>query len=692
MAAVLLLCVAPLIAGVWGRVVQDADFLPCNRFFYMQTPPAGFDGGQLVHICQTYEGTDYFATLYNASCRLPVYSAYVVTVRGQGAPDSGGLDDVFIEPQIDLGEAGSDNMMTEEEARSAIAEQLSADTQISAAEVDANEPEGLEEEEVIANEREEGDQEDGNVSLEAGVSGILQGFLPASDEDESELGDPESPQLPAETDAATYPGGAMQQGHLGGGQALKRDFTAYKTHYLSSPRLQNGEAKQATRTLTNAVPVSFTDDWDGTASNFVLDRTSQECASQGGSLYVISGARSTSPGVQERICLVDLVWTALCCHIPQNASASFALALVKEGDGQARFLDLQQLRGLIGGEGELFRDNCGEAEKGSEGGAGAGGGVERWQSSYRSAVEESRQEGDEEADEDSESRIVAALSSVLSTLYEIPKRGTGSLLEVAYEELGILASLPQQTGSLVSSLGGDLVQSTKSVARLTLKAGEVCASQAYSATSPLLGSLYAAVMESANGLGTLSSESISLALGLVTGTSSIAGDLLGRFWDSFSFFSTTIGGELVNNLATAGWGTTAVIGDVSEAVLDRVAAPALGAAVASVQGTVSSGGTILCAFLDILASVPLDSFNVGAAMLQGVVDTVSGTTSVVTDMGTPVLTTTGKVLGKICWTVFDVLFDGASSVGSGVASRVAGCFQWDAQEGSSVLESTESQD
>ncbi len=52
------------------------SFKECSHFFYMQTPPAGMKGASLRRICQKYADTLRFATLYDSSRRLPLYSAY----------------------------------------------------------------------------------------------------------------------------------------------------------------------------------------------------------------------------------------------------------------------------------------------------------------------------------------------------------------------------------------------------------------------------------------------------------------------------------------------------------------------------------------------------------------------------------------------------------------------------------------
>lgn len=55
----------------------STSFRDCSHFFYMQTPPAGMKGTSLRRICQKYADKLRYATLYDSSRRLPLYSAYI---------------------------------------------------------------------------------------------------------------------------------------------------------------------------------------------------------------------------------------------------------------------------------------------------------------------------------------------------------------------------------------------------------------------------------------------------------------------------------------------------------------------------------------------------------------------------------------------------------------------------------------
>lgn len=66
-----------LMASTLVSATVSNSFRYCIHFFYMQTPPVGIRGTSLRKICQKYKDTLHYATLYDSSQRLPLYSAYV---------------------------------------------------------------------------------------------------------------------------------------------------------------------------------------------------------------------------------------------------------------------------------------------------------------------------------------------------------------------------------------------------------------------------------------------------------------------------------------------------------------------------------------------------------------------------------------------------------------------------------------
>ncbi|KAL2078990.1 hypothetical protein ACEWY4_024734 [Coilia grayii] len=81
-----------LCAGVQVRLAGAAvsdSFRKCSEFFYMRTAPAGVGGGSLRWICQRYGDKPRYATLYDASQRLAIFSAYTFKkTDGRGRVDT----------------------------------------------------------------------------------------------------------------------------------------------------------------------------------------------------------------------------------------------------------------------------------------------------------------------------------------------------------------------------------------------------------------------------------------------------------------------------------------------------------------------------------------------------------------------------------------------------------------------------
>ncbi|EMP24560.1 Endonuclease domain-containing 1 protein [Chelonia mydas] len=69
-------------ASLWAGLALaelDRTFSTCTNYFYRGIEPKGFDTTNTVNICQKYEGTYHFATFYDTSSRIPVWSAYTMT-------------------------------------------------------------------------------------------------------------------------------------------------------------------------------------------------------------------------------------------------------------------------------------------------------------------------------------------------------------------------------------------------------------------------------------------------------------------------------------------------------------------------------------------------------------------------------------------------------------------------------------
>ncbi|MBZ3880731.1 Endonuclease domain-containing 1 protein [Sciurus carolinensis] len=81
-----------------GRLVgeEEAGFGECDKFFYAETPPAGLVADSHVKICQRFQGSERFATLYNTRDRIPVFSAF----RAARPASSSAEQRWLVEPQM----------------------------------------------------------------------------------------------------------------------------------------------------------------------------------------------------------------------------------------------------------------------------------------------------------------------------------------------------------------------------------------------------------------------------------------------------------------------------------------------------------------------------------------------------------------------------------------------------------------
>lgn len=90
------------------------NFNECNQIFYKrQSPSYRYLSKDMVYICQQYNNTVFYATLYDTKNRIPVYSALELDLTYNGKR----LDDkLFIEPMLATNWGGGDFNMIEFES------------------------------------------------------------------------------------------------------------------------------------------------------------------------------------------------------------------------------------------------------------------------------------------------------------------------------------------------------------------------------------------------------------------------------------------------------------------------------------------------------------------------------------------------------------------------------------------------
>lgn len=76
----------------------SANLEKCLKFFYENTTPQGINGEGYVGICQIYKNEYRFATMYDRTRRIPLYSAYILRSPNGPRPETPWK----IEPQVSV--------------------------------------------------------------------------------------------------------------------------------------------------------------------------------------------------------------------------------------------------------------------------------------------------------------------------------------------------------------------------------------------------------------------------------------------------------------------------------------------------------------------------------------------------------------------------------------------------------------
>ncbi|KAG7469381.1 hypothetical protein MATL_G00128330 [Megalops atlanticus] len=139
---------------------------------------------------------------------------------------------------------------------------------------------------------------------------------------------------------------------------------------------------------------------------------------------------------------------------------------------------------------------------------------------------------------------------VVSTLTEIP----GQVSHVIQEDLTVLLSLPCDTFSLFQNLVSDAAWGVTSVGGLLGKAGALCACQLYSCTSPLLGTLIESCKEGITGAGTLTWDGVGIFGGVVDRAWSVSRYIGGRVWEQSEGYLCSVLSELGSQVQGVGGG------------------------------------------------------------------------------------------------------------------------------------------
>ncbi|XP_029428157.1 endonuclease domain-containing 1 protein-like [Rhinatrema bivittatum] len=96
--ALLLIVVAAWIGK--GEVVQSFSEIPaCARSFHLAEEPMGLNSSSTARICQRLRGVCFYATLYDETRRVPIYSAYTLEESSTSRPDLSSSN-WYLEPML----------------------------------------------------------------------------------------------------------------------------------------------------------------------------------------------------------------------------------------------------------------------------------------------------------------------------------------------------------------------------------------------------------------------------------------------------------------------------------------------------------------------------------------------------------------------------------------------------------------
>ncbi|KAJ8392935.1 hypothetical protein AAFF_G00071390 [Aldrovandia affinis] len=286
--------------------------------------------------------------------------------------------------------------------------------------------------------------------------------------------------------------------------------------------------------------------WDAMVSELVRNLIHPRCFLFGGDLYVMTGAGGV--GEFGEGCEVGLLWSAVCCAVP-NQDTGFSFGVVKVKDEGVRVLDVKGLEEAETTAAQSADAQNAETEGGSE-----------------SVAAKSRRDVPPNSDEEPSARVsqiveelraepqgnstllyllscsvlllTAPLRPVVSTLTQIPSQAS----HVIQEHVAVLSSLPGDTLTLFYNVIADVARGVRSAGGLAGRAGALCASQLYSCTSPLVGTLIDTCKDGVTGAGTLTWDGVGIFGGMVDRAWSVSrfvgGERGSRARGIFGLFST----------------------------------------------------------------------------------------------------------------------------------------------------------
>ncbi|XP_068613898.1 endonuclease domain-containing 1 protein [Brachionichthys hirsutus] len=345
---------------------------------------------------------------------------------------------------------------------------------------------------------------------------------------------------------------------------------------------------------------SLVQTWDSAVTALVKSSIAPQCGTSEGDLYILTGAGDLSAaedGGGE--CQTRLLWSAVCCAVSEGQNG-FSVGLIREAGKPVKQVSVKELEEMLGVE-EMFLEGCGRTDEETVVGLLEGqlGNPEELvgdpsgstdsnlvhdveaeeagadpqpkeadvvETSASNAEGESPESSDAAVDEqeieaNSSSTVVYALSTVLSIL-KAPLRPVfstitqlpGQVTYVLQKDLGVLATVPGDTCSVLYLLTSDILSWMGSAAEMLLGIGESCFFGTYYCTSSMMGALMNSCYTGVTGMGTLAGDSLGIFGNVLDNGWWVTKVFGGRLWEQSEGYVGSVMWEMGGQVKSVGGG------------------------------------------------------------------------------------------------------------------------------------------
>ncbi|XP_036394078.1 endonuclease domain-containing 1 protein [Megalops cyprinoides] len=495
--------------GMSALAETDPEFSQCSQSFYKQRPPTGFTGGQLLQFCHSLGGGQSFATLYNSSCDITVFSAFCLN-KGWGDSGTVGESQEGGGPKEDRLEADTESVQTETKE-------------------EESQNEGPQDTPVKPPAllwRDRGDSSSYSATpastWDAVISNLVQNNVL-----------PQCQSVGGDLYVLTGTGSVDE---LAKGCEVGLFWSAVCCDVPNEDTgFSLGAVKEGDEVL-RVLSVKALEEVVGVGDVFAGGCGKADGGGEGESDPLAVFQAAVQQIVEKHITDAQPHSDELLhSSISEDASAQSTDAQGTETETEGETIDAEPRRAV-----SLNTDA---------------------ESSDFASQDIEQVRDTEQTEPEGNSTVLYLLSSSLyllsvpfrplvSTLAEIP----GQVSHVIQEDLTVLSSLPCDTFSLFQNLVSDAAWGVTSVGGLLGKAGALCACQLYSCTSPLVGTLIDSCKEGIAGAGTLTWDGVGVFGGIVDGAWSVSRFIGGKAWEQSEGYLCGVLSELGSQVQGVGGG------------------------------------------------------------------------------------------------------------------------------------------